>query len=197
VVLVFLAVWLSSWANLDRVSRLATKLFQGQSAGAVYGIAVLVPVAGMFLTWRSLVSHLWSGLSGMRPLFITSVVSLVALVTSAVLDAGRFPNWLLRDPARVASVIWIIVAAVIAKCVIAVYAWRGMSPRYQRMYLLVWFAGTASLVALGVVVWGMLRMYPPFDVDGLRSAVILLAVLAVPLARLGLAPSSLARNRHR
>jgi hypothetical protein len=72
-----------------------------------------------------------------------------------------------------------------------------MSPRYQRMYLLVWFAGTASLVALGVVVWGMLRMYPPFDVDGLRSAVILLAVLAVPLARLGLAPSSLARNRHR
>lgn len=197
VVLVFLAVWLSSWANLDRVSRLATQLFQGQSAEAVYGIAVLVPVAGMFLTWRSLVSHLWSGLSGMRPLFITSVVSLVALVTGAVLDAGRFPNWLLRDPARVASVIWIIVAAVIAKCVIAVYAWRGMSQRYQRMYLLVWFAGTASLVALGVVVWGMLRMYPPFDVDGLRSAVILLAVLAVPLARVGLAPSSLARNRHR
>jgi hypothetical protein len=197
VVLVFLTVWLSSWANLDRVSRLATQLFQGQSAGAVYGIAVLVPVAGIFLTWRSLVSHLWSGLSGMRPLFIVSVVSVVALVTAVPLHAGRLLFWLLRDPARFAPVIWIIVIAVITKCAIAAYVWRGVSPHYLRAYLLIWLVGTASLVTLANVVWGIVRMYPLFDVDGLRSAVILLAVLAVPLARVGLAPSSLTRNRHR
>jgi hypothetical protein len=114
-----------------------------------------------------------------------------------VLDAGRFPNWLLRDPARVASVIWIIVAAVIVKWVIAAYAWRGVDPRYLRVYLLIWFAGTASLVALGMMGWGMLRMYPPFDVGGLRTVFILVALLAVPLARVGLAPLSLTRNRHR
>jgi len=197
VVLAFLAVWLSAWANLDRVSRLATQLFQGHSAGAVYGMAVLVPVAGTFLTWRFLVSHLWSGLSGMRPVFIASVVSLVALVTSIVLDAGRFPNSLLRDPARLAFVIWVVVVAVVAKCSLAAYAWRGVHPHYLRAYLLIWLAGTTSLVALSFVVWGIVRMYAPFDVDGLRIAVILVALLAVPLARVGLAPSSLARNRHR
>jgi hypothetical protein len=133
----------------------------------------------------------------MRPVFMVSVVSLVALVTSVVLDAGRFPNWLLRDPARLAFVIWVVVVAVVAKCSLAAYAWRGVSPRYLRTYLLIWLVGTASLVALGIVVWGIVRMYAPFDVDGLRSAVILVALLAVPLARVGLAPSSLARNRHR
>jgi len=47
------------------------------------------------------------------------------------------------------------------------------------------------------VVWGIARLYLPTDVDRLRSVVILLAFLGVPLARLGFAPSSLARNRHR
>ena len=197
VVLAFLGLWLSTWANLDRVSRLATQLFQGYSPGALSGLAMLIPVAGMFLTWRFLVSHLWSGLSGLRPLFMASVVSLIALVTGLVLDAGRFPNWLLGDSARVASVIWIIVAAVIAKCVMAAYSWRGVSPRYLRVYLLIWLAGTASLMTLGMVVWGLLPTYPPFDVAGLRIAIILLALLAVPLARVGLASSSLARNRSR
>lgn len=197
VVLAFLAVWLSAWANLDRVSRLATQLFQGYSAGAVFGFAVLIPVAGMFLTWRSLVSHLWSGLSGMRPLFIVSVVAVVALVTAVPLHAGRVLFWLVPDPARFAPVIWIIVIAVIAKCAIAAYAWRGVPPRYRRVYLLIWLAGTASLVAFGIVVSGMLRPYPPFDVGGLRMAFILLALLAVPLARVGLAPLSFTRNRHR
>ena len=196
-VLVFLAVWLSLWANLELVNRLATQLLRGHSTGAVYGLAVLVPIGGMLLTWRSLVSHLWTGLSGMRPLFLASVISLVALVTGAMLHGGRLPNWLLRDPVRIAAVLWLVAVAVIAKCSIAAYAWRGVSPRYVRGYLLVWLAGTASLVALGIVVWGIVRTYLPFDVDRLRSAIILLALLAVPLARVGLAQSSLARNRHR
>ena len=37
----------------------------------------------------------------------------------------------------------------------------------------------------------------PLDVDRARTVVILLALLAVPLARVGLAPFWLARNRHR
>jgi hypothetical protein len=47
---------------------------------------------------------------------------------------------------------------------------------------------------LSVELW---RTYVPIDVDRLRSVVILLALMVVPLARVGLAPSWLARNRHR
>jgi hypothetical protein len=199
-VLVVLTVWLSSWGNLDALSRLAIQLwaFHGHSIEAVYGIAVLVVIAGMFLTWRFLVSRLWSGLSGKRPMLVCSVVSIVILViASLVFDAGRLPGWLLADPARLAPLVWIAAVAVIAKYWIAAYAWRGVPPRYLRVYLLIWLAGTASFLTLGTVLWGIVRIYLPLDVDRLRSAVILLALLAVPLARVGLAPSSLTRNRHR
>jgi hypothetical protein len=196
VVLVFLAVWLPLWANLDLVIRLGTPLFAGYSAGAAYGLAVLVPIGGMFLTWRSLVSHLWSGLSGMRPLFLASAFSLIALVASVMLDVGP-PSWLFRDPSRLGLFVWIGVVAVIAKCSLAAYAWRGASARHALRYFLIWLAGTASLLAVGLAIWGPVRMYLPFDDDLLRSALILLALLAVPLARVGLSPSALARNRHR
>jgi hypothetical protein len=195
-VLVFLAVWLSSWANLDLVSRLWTQLLSGQPAAAKYGLAVLVPLGGMLLTWRSLVSHLWSGLSGMRPLFLASAFSLVALVTSVMLDVGP-PNWLLRDPSRFGVIVRVAVAAVIAKGALAAYAWRGVSLRHVRGYLLPWLAGTTSLVALGLVVVGLARAYLPPAVDRPRTVVVLIAVLAMPIARVGLARSSLARNRHR
>jgi hypothetical protein len=197
IVLAFLAVWLPVWANLDLVRRLATQLFAGHSTGAVYALAVLVPIAGMFLTWRSLVSHLWSGLSGTRPLFLASVFSLVALVASVMFDVGRLPNWLLGDPARFTLALWIAVIAVVAKCSLAAYAWRGATARHVRGYVLIWLAGTTSLLALGLAIWGLVRSYVPFDGDRLRSAVILLALLAVPLARVGLARGALARNRHR
>ena len=114
-----------------------------------------------------------------------------------VLDAGRLPGWVLDDPARLAPLLWIAAAALIAKHWMAVYAWRGVTPRYLRAYLLVWLAGTTALLTLGMVAWGILRIYLPLDGDRLRSLVIFLALMALPLARVGLAPSGLARNRHR
>lgn len=197
IVLVFLAVWLPAWANLDLVRPVATRLFEGYSTSAMLGMTVLVPVAGLFLTWRSLVSHLWSGLSGKRLLFMVTVVSVVALVSATVLDTGRWAYWLLRDPARVAIAVWVIAAAVIAKSAMAIYVWRGVSRRYVRDYVLVWFAGTASLVTLSIAVWNPLRVSAPFDVAHLRTLILLVALLAVPLARVGLAHLLLARNRHR
>jgi hypothetical protein len=199
-VLVLLTVWLSSWANVDALSRLAIQLwaFHGHSVEAVYGIAALVAIAGMFLTWRFLVSRLWSGLSGMRPLFVGGTVSIVIFVIAGfVFDAGRLPGWLLDDPARLAPVIWVGAVAVVAKYWIAAYAWRDVPSRYVRVYLLIWLAGTGTFLALGIVVWGIVRIYVPLDVDRLRSLVVLLALLSVPFARVGLAPLSLTRNRHR
>jgi hypothetical protein len=165
----------------------------------MYGTAVLVAVAAMVLTWRFLVSRLWIGLSGKRPLFVGSVVSIVVLViASLVLDAGRLPGWLLADPARLSPLVWLAAGAVVAKCGIAAYAWRGVGPRYLRAYLLAWLAATTLVVVSSVVLWGIVRTYvPPLDNDRARSLVILIALLVVPLARVGFAPFWLARNRHR
>jgi hypothetical protein len=200
VVLVCVTVWLSTWANVDALSRLAIQLwaFHGQSVLAVYAIGVLVAVTGMFLTWRFLVARLWSGLSGMRAMVVGAAVSMVVLViASLAFNAGRLPGWLLDDPARLAPVAWMAAVAVVAKYWLAAYAWRGVPARYLRVYLLIWLAGTASFLALGIVVWEIVRIYLPLDADRTRSLVILLALLAVPVARVGFAPSSLARNRHR
>ena len=200
VVVLFLTVWLSSWANVESLSQLAIQIwaFHGHSVQAVYGSGVLVVLTGMCLTWRCLVTRLWSGLSGIRLLFVGSLVSIVVLVIAAIVfDAGRLPGWLLGDPARLAPVVWIAAVAVIAKYWLAAYAWRGAPARYLLAYLLIWLAGTASLLALGIMVWGIVRVYVPLDADRLRSVVILLALLAVPLARVGIAPLLLTRNRHR
>ena len=200
VLLLFVAVWMSLWANLESVSHLAIQLwaFHGRSAAAVLGIAALVVIAGMVLTWRFMVSRLWSGLSGRRPLFIGSVACLALVAIAAIVfDAGRLPGWLLDDPARFAPILWIAAAALIAKHWTAAYAWRGVSPRYVRAYFIIWLAGTSALLTLGMVGWGIVRIYLPVDGDRLRSAAILVALMAVPLARVGLATSGLARNRHR
>jgi hypothetical protein len=200
VLLVLLAVWLSTWATLDAVSQLAISLwaFHGRSVAAVYGIAGLVALAGMCLTWRLLVSRLWSGLSGKRPLFVGSVVAMFALViASIVTDAYRLPGWVLADPARLEPIAWIGALLVIAKYWVAAYAWRSVERRYLRAYLPLWLGATASFLAVGLVLWGMVRIYMPLDADRSRSLVIILALLATPLTRVALARSALARNRHR
>jgi len=200
VTLVFVAVWLSSWGNLDTVSLVALQLwaFHEGSSGAVYGIAALVMLAGMFLTWRFHVSRLWIGLLGMRWVLAASIVSLGALVIAGIgFEIQRLPGWLFKDPARFAPIVWIAAVAVIAKYWIAAYAWRDVSPRHRRAYLLIWFAGTAIFLALALVVWNMMRIYQPLDADRVRSVIILLVLLVMPLARVGFAPASLTRNRHR
>ena len=199
VVMVFLAVWLAAWGNLDGLSQAGTQLSRGRSAATIYGIAGLVPLAGIFLTWRFLVSRLWSGLSGNRRLFEGSVIFTVILGIAAIAsDADRLPGWLLEDPSRLRPLVWIAAAAAASKYSIAAYGWHRVPPRYRRAYLPIWLAGTACFLALGLVVWQLARTSLPVDAGRLLlGLVVLVALLMVPLARLGLAPSSLTRNRHR
>jgi hypothetical protein len=73
---------------------------------SVYGTVALILIAGVVLTWRFLVSRLWSGLSGSRPLFMASVMSAVLVVIAGmVFAADRLPGWVLDDPARMAGVV--------------------------------------------------------------------------------------------
>jgi len=199
-VLSFLVVWLSLWANLDSLSQFAMQLwaFHGHSVAAVYAIGALVAIAGMFLTWRFLVCRLWSGLSGRRPLFVASVLSVVVAIAAGVaFDVAEMPQWLLGDPARMTAVVWVASFAVTLKYWLAAYSWRRVSAHYARQYLLIWGAGTACLLMLGILLWGVVRIYVAMDIYRFQALMILVALLALPLGRLGFAPNSLAHNRHR
>jgi hypothetical protein len=196
----FVGVWLSLWANVDAVSQLAIQwwAFHERSVLSVYGTVALILIAGVVLTWRFLVSRLWSGLSGSRPLFMASVMSVVLVVIAGmVFAADRLPGWLLDDPARMAGVVWLMSIAVVAKCWLAAYSWRRVSARHLRQYLLVWGAATTCLLTLTMLLWGVVRIYVALDIYRFQGFMILVALLAVPLGRVGLAPSCLARNRHR
>jgi hypothetical protein len=199
-VICFLGVWLSLWANVDTVGQLATQWWalQEHSPLSVYGTVVLMLIAGVVLTWRFLVSRFWSGLSGSRPLFMASVMSAVLVVIAGmVFAADRLPGWVLDDPARMAGVVWLLSIAVVAKCWLAACSWRRVSARHLRQYLLAWGVATTCLLTLTMPLRDVVRIDGPFDIYRFQSFMILVAVLAVPLGRVGLAPSCLARNRHR
>jgi hypothetical protein len=196
----FVGVWLSVWANVDSVSQLAIQwwAFHERSIVSVYGTVALILIAGVVLTWRFLVSRLWSGLAGSRPLFMASVMSVVLVfIAGMVFPADRLPGWVLEDPARMARVVRLMSIAVVAKCGLAAYSWRQVSARHLRQYLQVWTVATACLLTLTMVLWGVVRIYVALDIYRFQGFMIFLALLAVPLGRVGLAPSCLARNRHR
>lgn len=199
-VLSFLAVWLVSWANLDAVAQLALRwwAFHEHSTASVYSMSILLVVVGITLTWRFLISRLWSGLSGSRPLFMVSVFSMLFLaIAGMVFPVDRVPGWMLREPARLERVAWVCSLLVIAKYWLAAYWWRHVPASYVRRYMVVWGAGTACLLALSLQLWGVIRIYVALDIYRFQAVMILLALLLMPVARVGLAPARLARNRHR
>jgi hypothetical protein len=85
----------------------------------------------------------------------------------------------------------------IAKFSLAAFSWRRIAPQRFRQYLLIWSGGTLCLIALAILLWSGVRHVVPLDVYRLRIVLILAALLVMPFARLGLAPLSLAKNRHR
>ena len=185
-VVAFLSVWLPLWANHDAL----VELERG------WRTAALCLLAAMFGTWRFLVSGLWSGLSGNRRLYFASGVAVV-LFPIALLFADVDASWVLKDPKRLTPFFWIGGIALAVKFVIAARSWsRAGPPHVRRFLLLVWFGSTAYFVTLSVLLLGVLRPELP-DVYRLQGPLILLALLIVPVARLFLAPSFLARNRHR
>jgi hypothetical protein len=60
-----------------------------------------------------------------------------------------------------------------------------------------WLGGAVCLIALAILLWSGIRHVLPADASRLGNVLILAALLVIPFARLGLAPSFLERNRHR
>jgi hypothetical protein len=131
-----------------------------------------------------------------------AVIALVIAVNNDV----AFRAWLRRDPNRLLSWFeWAAALVLAAKFWLAAFAWRNISRQRVRQYLLAWCGGVLCLLALGWILWadGMLTMalmavvdFLPLDPIRLRNLLVLVALLVIPLARLGLAPASLAKNRH-
>lgn len=214
-VLAFLSLWLPLWANLASLCtvRVGYWMAYAHSVYPQYAIAALFIMAGMFLTWRGLVGGLWIGLSGSRKLYLASagayclvgVLGMIGLATLLRHDAA-VREWFSSDPNRLLSIFeWVAAGAVVAKFWMAARFWRDISPPRMRRFLLLWLGGTVGLMALALLLWagGALSLalmaclgLPPLDVYRLRALLLLIALLIVPFARLGLAPSSLAGNRH-
>ena len=96
-----------------------------------------------------------------------------------------------------AAAVSLMSIAFVAKCGLAAWSWRSRSAHHLRQYVLVWAAATACLLALAMLLWSVARINVALDTYGIQTLMILVALLAVPLGRIGLAPSCLARNRHR
>jgi hypothetical protein len=202
----FLAVWLSLWANLDSIGMIRGVLWQihGHSVYPQYALAVLGIVAGMLVTWRFLVGDLWLGLSGNNGLFALSAVPYVLVPVFAIpalVVALRFNesvlDWIRDNLGQLMPVLmWLAAAAVVAKLWMAVFSWRDTPPERVRRYLSVWAGGTVCLIVAAVLFWDVLRVLLPSDSYRLRSLLVFIALIAMPLARVGLAPAFLSKNRH-
>jgi hypothetical protein len=204
---VFISVWLGMWASLDRFNFLRVTLWSlyGRSLYPQYGLAVLLFVTGILLTWRFLVSGLWLGLSGNKNLFSMTAIpygfALVFVLAFGVIlpqKEDSILNWMSSDFGVVLpTMVRIAAVTVVAKFWIAAWSWRDAHRLHVQQYLALWLCGTAAWIAFGLLLWVGLLQIVPSDGHQLRSLVILCALLAIPFARLGLAPGSLARNRHR
>ena len=205
--LVFLGVWLPFWADRTRIDRVAPLIWviNGHSVYRQYGIATLSILAGILLTWRLLIGSLWLGLRGNQKLFTLSALGYAfgpffALAGFAWVETHRSSvfGWLQHHLDSVLLQLeWLAVLAVVLKLCAAVWSWRKIPIERLRSYFLFWVAATLLLIVFAVIVWSVLPPVPPSVTYRFRTLMILLAIMFLPLARMGLASSSFAKNRHR
>lgn len=185
-------VWSDTWPVVAyRARRFA------DFAGTPRAVAFLMLVLAGFIgsTWKQLVQTLWVGLSGRQWIINTSMV-LALLILCAV---GPLLVWVVEDR-RVFAVLWssmtmilgvLACAKMIAAASVATRLYRGRVLRDRALVLgaALWAVGVLALYA--VLVWFVDSSLFP------RHFLALVAILAIPLARVSAAPLALAWNRHR
>jgi hypothetical protein len=158
-------------------------------------VALLLLLAGCIAsTWKQLVQSLYIGLTGRASLIQGSVL----LVLGFFFLFGPFAEWII-DSGRLGE-LWSalpLIFAILAGLKMIAAVWiivRIYQARLLSDRALVTGAGlwcVAVLALYGVLVWLMDTPHFPHYV------LMLLAILAIPLARLSAAPLALASNRHR
>jgi hypothetical protein len=203
-VLAFVALWFPLSANLDSFAMVRGTLWMihGHSVYPQYAIAVLLLIAGMLLTWRFMIGGLWLGLAGNSRVFAFSAAPYVILplfVLPAILIMEQpILDWIAENTRRwLPPLVWIAAAGVVIKFWLAAFSWRRIEPDYVRRYLPVWLGGAVCLTVLAFLLGDLLSLFLPEDTYRLRNLLILIGLQIVPVARLGLAPAFLDKNRHR
>lgn len=171
------------------------KLSESVGTPRAIGIVLLVFSALIGSTWKQLVQSLFIGMSGRAWLVKASVFLALSLLTIFVVLA----QWVIGNRQAIAALWnalpWILVVLVCFK--IAAAAWvatrlhdsRLLSDRTLVIGALCW--DVAVLALYGLLVWIVPTLL-------FRSYLLaLVAILAIPLARLSAAPLALSWNRHR
>jgi hypothetical protein len=185
-------LWSDTWPVVSERSRRFA-----EAVGTPRAVVVLLLVLSGLIasTWKQLVQTLWVGLTG-REWVVNASIVLALLVLCAI---GPILIWIAENR-RVQAALWDSVPLILALLVcfkMAVAVWvvtrlhrsRVLGDRALVTGAAVWLLAVLALYALlGWLVSGPLipRYFPA-----------LVAILAVPLARLSAAPLALAWNRHR
>ena len=194
-VLIAIPVALRLSGTMPILTDLASQSTESIGAPRTYAIALLGLAGLMVATWKQLVQSLYIGLSGRRWLVRTSVFATLTVLTLLV----PLVPWFLRNREAMA---WAwnalpLLLAIAAGCKMVLAAWiatrlhdrRLITDRTLVTTALLWCV--AVLALSGLLIWLAPSMLLP------RHLLVLIAVLAVPLARLSAAPLALAWNRHR
>lgn len=201
---------LATWLLLLVAIPLALKL-SGTSSVVVDGARQLVEIAGtpravalgllglaalVASTWKQLVQSLYIGMSGRAWLVKASVFVNLSLLTLLV----PLVPWVLRNSREVIAALWNAlpwVLAVLVCCKISAAAWIAVRLHDSRL------ASDRTLV-LGALSWSVavLALYGLFvwlvpTLIFRTYLLVLVAILAIPLARLSAAPLAISWNRHR
>ncbi len=155
---------------------------------------LLVVMAFIASTWKQLVQTLYIGLTGRAGLIKGSIFVTLTLLTLV----GPAVEWIIET--RRVGTLWNALPTIVAVLVglkmsaavwiaTRLYRSRLVSDRTLVMGAACWSAAVFALY--GVLVWMLDTPHIP------RYLLMLLAILAIPLARLSAAPLSLAWNRHR
>jgi hypothetical protein len=215
-VLIFLGFWLPGWANLESLNNIRIGFWMAYNHSVLWQnvIAALIVVAAVLCTWKCLVNGLWTGLSGNWKYFLALPTAYGLLAAGGIIALAVMLNhdaavrtWYRTDPDRPLSWLTDIAAlAVFAKFFLAAWTWRDISPGRVRKYLFLWLCATVCLMALIFLLWadGLFSLvligffgFLPWDTHRLLALLVLLTLLVIPLARIGMAPSSFAKSRHR
>jgi hypothetical protein len=159
-------------------------------------ITVLVVASLVIATWSLLVQGLFIGLTGRRWLIRSSVVLALALMTLLIPVAQRIVAW---RPDVVAALWenWPRIVAVLVGLKMFAAAWiahRLVQKRLISDRALI--AGAAGWTLAVLAIYGVLAWIADTSLIP-HQWLILIAILAVPLARVSAAPLALAWNRHR
>jgi hypothetical protein len=166
--------------------------FLGMARAVV--LSLLILVGCIAATWTQLVQSLYIGLTGRASLIKASVF----LTIGFVFLFGPFFQWI-ADSGRLGE-IWSalpLVFGILAVAKMSVVIWVGLRLFRKRLVsdralvggAAVWCA--AVLALYGVLAWLLDAPHIP------HYLLMLIAILAIPIARLSAAPVALAWNRHR